>query len=295
MQKTIVIIGGGASGFMAAITAAEADSTSKIILLEKNREVLGKVRISGGGRCNVTNVEKNPKKFSKNYPRGSAFLLNLFKQFDAQNTIDWFGNKGVSLNDEPDGRMFPITNKSETIVECLIGNARKNKVEIWTSSGAKSIQLIENNENERFEIELFSGEKIKAYSVLYAAGGAPSISGYNILKPFHFQINNPVPSLFTFNIPDSDIEASVRHSIYTLHKIRFPLAGDFFVHFQNVHAQIRAFEDTILNQVVGNLFCHVIVPTVVPAKLSVVPVPVHSGAVAAAEAVPTKADVPIVN
>lgn len=205
MQKTIVIIGGGASGFMAAITAAEADSTSKIILLEKNREVLGKVRISGGGRCNVTNVEKNPKKFSKNYPRGSAFLLNLFKQFDAQNTIDWFVNKGVSLNDEPDGRMFPITNKSETIVECLVGNARKNKVEIWTSSGAKSIQLIENNENERFEIELFSGEKIKAYSVLYAAGGAPSISGYNILKPFHFQINNPVPSLFTFNIPDSDI------------------------------------------------------------------------------------------
>jgi predicted Rossmann fold flavoprotein len=200
-----VIIGGGASGFMAAIKAAESDTTSKIILLEKNREVLGKVRISGGGRCNVTNVEKNPKKFSKNYPRGGAFLLNLFKQFNANDTIEWFENKGVSLKVEPDGRMFPTSNKSETIVECLVGSARKNKVEIWTSSGAKSIQLIENKTNERFEIELFSGEKIKAYSILYAAGGSPNISGYNILQPFDIQINKPLPSLFTFNVPDSDI------------------------------------------------------------------------------------------
>jgi predicted Rossmann fold flavoprotein len=207
MLKNIVIIGGGASGFMAAITAAQQNSNHKIIILEKSREVLGKVKISGGGRCNVTNTEINPKKFSKNYPRGGPFLLHLFKQFDQQKTIEWFNNHGVTLKSEPDGRMFPTTNQSETIVDCLIGTARKNGVEIWTSSGVKNIVQVENDPDSRFEIELYSEEKIKAYAVLYATGGSPSINGYAILQSMGIQINTPMPSLFTFNVIDSEIIA----------------------------------------------------------------------------------------
>lgn len=205
MPKNIVIIGGGASGFMAAISVSEQNPNSKVFILEKNREVLGKVKISGGGRCNVTNIEKNAKKFSKNYPRGSSFLLNLFKQFDQEKTVQWFENKGVTLISEADGRMFPNTNKSETIVDCLIGTARKNKVEIWTSSGVKSIVKIDNEPEARFEIELFSDEKLQAYSILYATGGSPNITGYSILQLLDIKINKPVPSLFTFNITNNSI------------------------------------------------------------------------------------------
>ncbi len=205
MPKNIVIIGGGASGFIAAITVAQQNPTLKVYILEKNRDVLAKVKISGGGRCNVTNIEKNPKKFSKNYPRGSSFLLNLFKQFDQEKTVEWFQNQEVSLVAEADGRMFPSTNKSETIVDCLIGTARKNKVEIWNSSGVKAINKIENTAEIRFELELFSGEKLNAYSVLYATGGSPNITGYSILQSLDIQINKPVPSLFTFNLAANSI------------------------------------------------------------------------------------------
>jgi predicted Rossmann fold flavoprotein len=205
MQKKIVIIGGGASGFMGAITAAETFPEAKIILLEKNREVLGKVRISGGGRCNVTNSEKIPKKFSKNYPRGAAFLLKLFDVFDQNDTVNWFETRQVPLKIEKDSRMFPTTDKSETIIECLTYTARKLKIDVITSAGVKNIFQLTDNELDRFELELFSGEKLKAYSIQYAAGGSPTLQGYHILQAFGIQINTPVPSLFTFNVEGSGI------------------------------------------------------------------------------------------
>ncbi len=206
MQKRIVIIGGGASGFMGAITAAEHFPEAEIILFEKNREVLGKVRISGGGRCNVTNVEKTPKKFAKNYPRGAGFILNLFNQFDAAATINWFESRGVPLKAENDGRMFPTTDKSESIINCLLYKARTLGINIKTSAGVKAIEVIDNEQvNDRFRLELFDGEVINAYSLLYATGGSPTINGYNILQSLDFQINKPVPSLFTFNLKLDDI------------------------------------------------------------------------------------------
>jgi predicted Rossmann fold flavoprotein len=205
MLKNIVIIGGGASGFMGAITAAETFPEAKITLLEKNREVLGKVKISGGGRCNVTNSEKIPKKFSKNYPRGASFLLKLFDVFDANSTVNWFESREVPLKTEKDGRMFPETDKSETIIDCLIFTARKLKIDVRTSAGVKNIVQLTNNELNRFELELFSGEKILAYSIQYASGGSPTLQGYHILQSLGVEINTPVPSLFTFNVEDSDI------------------------------------------------------------------------------------------
>jgi predicted Rossmann fold flavoprotein len=205
MQKTILVIGGGASGFMGAITATEYFPEAKVILLEKNKEVLGKVRISGGGRCNVTNTERVPKKFSKNYPRGASFLLKLFEFFNAEDTIKWFNARGVALKTEKDGRMFPDTDKSETIIECLIAHSRKNKVDIRTSAGVKNIMQLLDNDIDRFEVELFSGEKLTAYSIQYATGGSPTLQGYSILQSFDHQINSPVPSLFTFNVAESSI------------------------------------------------------------------------------------------
>ncbi|MES2798202.1 MAG: aminoacetone oxidase family FAD-binding enzyme, partial [Bacteroidota bacterium] len=153
----------------------------------------------------VTNSEKIPKKFAKNYPRGGSFLLRLFDVFDAAKTIQWFENKGVNLKTEKDGRMFPDTDNSETIINCLLETSKKLGLLIRTSAGVKTIQQIDLDPYERFEIELFSGEKIKAYSILYATGGSPSIHGYHILQSFDIQINNPVPSLFTFNIAQSSI------------------------------------------------------------------------------------------
>jgi predicted Rossmann fold flavoprotein len=205
MQKKIVIIGGGAAGFMGAITAAEKFSDYEIILLEKSKDVLAKVRISGGGRCNVTNVENHHKKLSKNYPRGGLFLLNLLDIFDTQATRTWFEARGVPLKVEKDGRIFPISDDSETIINCLLYNAKKAGVKVVTSAGVKNIIQISESENERFSLELLSNKAINAYSVLYATGGSPMIHGYNMLQTLGFQINSPVPSLFTLNLQNSNI------------------------------------------------------------------------------------------
>lgn len=205
MKIKIAVIGGGAAGFMASITAAQNFPDAEIFLFEKNTEVLSKVRISGGGRCNVTNVEPNQKKFSKNYPRGGSFILNLFKVFDNQATIDWFKDNSVNLKAEKDGRLFPTTDKSETIVNCLLYKARALGVKIFASTGVKLITKIERDSEFRFQLQFYNGDNFQVNSILYAAGGSPSLNGYLVLQSFDFQINKPVPSLFTFNVTNTDI------------------------------------------------------------------------------------------
>jgi predicted Rossmann fold flavoprotein len=199
-RKQIIVVGAGAAGFFGAITAAENNPTAKVILLEKNRTVLNKVRISGGGRCNVTHDCTDNKKLSKFYPRGGAFLRSLFKQFNVQNTIEWFKNEGVSLKTEPDGRMFPTTDNSETIAQALEQKARKLGVDVRTSFGVKNI-LIENHRIKG--LELLDGEIMEADSVLITTGGSPNITGYQWLMDLGHSIIPPVPSLFTFNVPNS--------------------------------------------------------------------------------------------
>ena len=205
MQKIVIVIGGGASGFLGAITAAQHFPEAKVILLEKSKEVLAKVRISGGGRCNVTNIEPNHKKFSKNYPRGSSLMLNLLKEFDNQSVMDWFQQKNVPLKTEKDGRVFPVSDNSASIVNCLIYTARAYSVEVKTSHGVKFIQKNEATEPFPFTLELLNGEFLHAHAIQYAAGGAPSLTGYTVLQSFDFQVNKPVPSLFTFNVHNSEI------------------------------------------------------------------------------------------
>lgn len=195
----IVIIGGGASGFMAAITAAETFPTTDILILEKNKSVLNKVRVSGGGRCNVTHKPSEVRFFTKNYPRGEKLLKKLFASFDAQSTIEWFKVRGVDLKTESDGRMFPVSDSSQTIIECLIRNARNLNIGIATGKSVKSFRKIDN----QFSVLLDNEETILADKLLIATGGYPKLSGFGWLSEHGHQIIEPQPSLFTFNTPGS--------------------------------------------------------------------------------------------
>lgn len=199
----IVIIGGGASGFMAAITAAEQNPTANILLLEKSKTVLNKVRISGGGRCNVTHACFDNRLVIKNYPRGDKFLKKLLPQFSTKDTVEWFEKRGVQLKTEADGRMFPTTNSSETIIECLLRQAKINRVTVRTSCGVKSFSYPENESNARFFLHLFTDEVIEADRLLIATGGYPQLKGFDWIAQNEHAVNTPVPSLFTFNVPGS--------------------------------------------------------------------------------------------
>jgi predicted Rossmann fold flavoprotein len=200
IKKQIIIIGGGAAGFFGAISAAENNPDANVILLEKNRTVLNKVRISGGGRCNVTHACFDNKQLAKYYPRGGSFLRPLFNKFNAQNTVQWFENQGVELKKEADGRMFPITDNSETIAQCLEQRAKKLGVMVMTSFGVSKINF---EDNAITGLELQSGEILPANSVLVSTGGNPNITGYQWLMDTGHSIIPPVPSLFTFNVPTS--------------------------------------------------------------------------------------------
>ena len=199
-KKQIIIIGGGAAGFFGAISVAENNPNAKVILLEKNRTVLNKVRISGGGRCNVTHACFDNKQLAKFYPRGGTFLRPLFNQFNVQNTVQWFENQGVELKKESDGRMFPITDNSETIAQCLEQKAKQLGVTVMTSFGVSKINF-ENNQITTLELQ--SGEILPADSVLVTTGGNPNITSYQWLMDLGHTIVSPVPSLFTFNVPTS--------------------------------------------------------------------------------------------
>jgi len=199
IQKDVLIIGGGAAGFFAAINIAEQNTKLQIAILERGKEVLTKVKVSGGGRCNVTHAEFIPQELVLNYPRGEKELLGPFHQFMTGDTIEWFEKRGVSLKIEDDGRMFPTTDSSQTIIDCFLNEAKRNKVEILLNHAVKSIQ----KESDVFIVEtnqgVFSSKKI-----LVATGSNPKM--WKLLEDLGHTICKPVPSLFTFNIKDSRIQ-----------------------------------------------------------------------------------------
>lgn len=225
----IVIVGGGAAGFFAACSAAKTNQNASVILLEASRQLLAKVRISGGGRCNVTHALFDTKSFIQNYPRGSKALLGAFSRFQAQDTVKWFAHAGVQLKTEADGRMFPVTDNSETIVDCLIKTALAYNVEIRTGSPVVSVnyrELEENSQDEedksRFEILLKSGEMLRCDKLLLTTGSNPV--GYRIAKKFGHQIEPTVPSLFTFNILDKELRELAGVSVNPV-QIRLSVSG----------------------------------------------------------------------
>ncbi|MEA5510523.1 NAD(P)/FAD-dependent oxidoreductase [Crocosphaera sp. UHCC 0190] len=197
---TIIVIGGGAAGFFGAITCANTYPNTQVILLEAGRQPLAKVRISGGGRCNVTHHCFDPVQLINYYPRGSKALRGAFTRFQPRDTVAWFESQGVKLKTESDGRMFPITDNSETIVNCLINAALNAGVKLRTQTPVKSVKKIDNG----FEIELKTGEILSGDRLLIATGSNPL--GYRWATDLGHTIEPPIPSLFTFNINDPRLQ-----------------------------------------------------------------------------------------
>ncbi|MBC7861697.1 MAG: NAD(P)/FAD-dependent oxidoreductase [Bacteroidia bacterium] len=195
MKKRVVVIGGGAAGFFSAINLAEKCPELEIILLEKTQKLLAKVKVSGGGRCNVTHDCLEFHKLVKNYPRGEKELKNVFSQFAVKETIEWFYSRGVELKIEEDGRMFPVTNSSQTIIDCLMKEVEKRGIKIWLGCDVKKIAKTETG----FELET-SGETIATDFVIITCGGFPKWSSYNFIAATGHKIVEPLPSLFTINL-----------------------------------------------------------------------------------------------
>ena len=196
----IAIIGGGASGFMAAITAKQTNPNARVAIFEKTDKILSKVRISGGGRCNVTNATFSVSQLIKNYPRGGNKLKKPFNLFNTNHTIDWFKKRGVRLKTEADNRMFPESNTSETIINCLVENAESLNIRLLYKSKVTAI----NPTDKGIELDI-NEQKLLFDKVIIASGGTPKKEGLNWLKGLGYSIVNPVPSLFTFNLANKDI------------------------------------------------------------------------------------------
>lgn len=221
-KKIIIVIGGGASGFFAAINAAVNFPEAKIIILEKSNKILSKVKVSGGGRCNVTNHCFETNELIKNYPRGQKELRQVFSQFSVQDTIDWFLKRGVKLKVEQDGRMFPESNSSETIINCFLSEAQKLNIDVNLNE-----EVLEIKSNVNHHPELNSGshdmldqvqhhgsvltikttkQTYKAHAVICSIGGHNQLKNYQFIKQCGHTIDELIPSLFTLNLPQSHIK-----------------------------------------------------------------------------------------
>ncbi|WP_179347916.1 NAD(P)/FAD-dependent oxidoreductase [Winogradskyella pacifica] len=198
-QKDIIIIGGGAAGFFAAINIAEQHPELSVAILERGKEGLQKVKISGGGRCNVTHAEFIPSELVLNYPRGEKELLGPFHSFMTGDTIAWFEERGVELKIEDDGRMFPVSNSSQTIIDCFLNEAEKHNVDVLYNHSVKTVKALENE----FVIETSQGD-FQSKKLLIATGSNPKV--WKLLEDLGHTIINPVPSLFTFDIKDHRIK-----------------------------------------------------------------------------------------
>ena len=200
MFVDLIVVGGGAAGFFAAITCAE-NSGKSVLILEKTSQLLQKVKISGGGRCNVTHHCFEPRELSRNYPRGEKSLIGPFHRFGVADTVEWFASRGVMLKTEADGRMFPYTNTSETIVDTLLGAALAAGVDIHTSEGVASV--VKNEDT--FELATDTGNSYTAARVLIATGGTRLAAGAKLAASLGHELRPPTPSLFTFKINDPRI------------------------------------------------------------------------------------------
>ncbi|MEY2494314.1 MAG: hypothetical protein QOJ45_806 [Verrucomicrobiota bacterium] len=290
-EKKIAIVGGGAAGFFAAIACARANPANEVSIYERGSEFLTKVRISGGGRCNVTHACFEPRPLSESYPRGERSLISPLHRFSAADTVTWFEERGVQLKTEADGRMFPVTDSSRTVIDCLLNEANAAGVRLFSR---KAVEEARATEAGSFELKLSGGEAIRCDRLLLATGGSRSVSGAQIAEALGHTIAPPVPSLFSFHVSTpwlrllpgvsvADVEASVpqtrlrergpmlithngvsgpavlRLSAWgarVLHDFdyRFNLRVNWLpdLHDEEIRAQLRAFRETNPNRLVIN-------------------------------------------
>lgn len=197
----VIVIGGGAAGFFAALSCKKHHPEHSVILLEKSDKLLAKVKVSGGGRCNVTHACFENSQLAKFYPRGGKQLKKLFFQFNTKDTVLWFESRGVKLKTEEDSRMFPVTDNSQTIIDCLMNEANKLGVKIQ-----KGISISEIRKTGEGFFLIAGNKEIHADKIIIASGGSPKMEGFNWLKELGHTIIPPVPSLFTFNMPNESIK-----------------------------------------------------------------------------------------
>jgi predicted Rossmann fold flavoprotein len=199
----IAIIGGGAAGFFAAITAKENQPDARVIIFERSQKLLAKVLMSGGGRCNVTNACDNIEELCKAYPRGGRGLKKAFYIFSNKHAIEWFESRGVPLVIHDDGRVFPASQHSQTIIDCFLQETKRLGVEIKTGEGIKAIRVVGEQLELGFTTEEHNPEVFD--KVIVATGGSPERLGLEWLEKLDHKIENPVPSLFSFNMPTESI------------------------------------------------------------------------------------------
>ncbi len=197
-REQIVIAGGGAAGFFAGISCARASRDCEVSIFERSPQFLSKVRISGGGRCNVTHALFDPGLFTKRYPRGERELISPFHRFSAEETVAWFEKRGIRLKREEDGRIFPVTDSSQTIVDCLLAEAKAAGVRLLTRKGIETAQV---RTPGGFDLTINTGESIACDRLLLATGGCRSTGGAELARSLGHTIEPPVPSLFSLHVP----------------------------------------------------------------------------------------------
>ena len=233
-KKKLIVIGGGAAGFFCAVNAAEKNSELDVVLIEKSNKLLSKVRVSGGGRCNVTHACFSIAEMIQKYPRGEKFLKQAFHHFFTTDTIGWFEKRMVKLKTEPDGRMFPETNSSETIIDCLLQQANRHYVEILMNREIVKIERNSADENTiAFQLFCKDGTLLEADFICIACGGFHKPEQYNWLTKAGHSFESPVPSLFTFNVPKNPISQlmgiSVENAQVKINGTKFSQRGPLLI------------------------------------------------------------------
>jgi len=233
-KKKLIVIGAGAAGFFCAVNAASQNPGLEVILIEKSNKLLSKVRVSGGGRCNVTHACFSIAEMIKKYPRGEKFLKQAFHHFFTGDTIEWFEKRNVKLKTESDGRMFPESNTSETIINCLLQEANKYNVQILMNREIIKIKKISSEENKNyFQLVCKDDSILESDFVCIACGGFHKPEQYNWLTEIGHSYESPVPSLFTFNVPKNPISElmgiSVENARIKINGTKFSQSGPILI------------------------------------------------------------------
>ena len=226
MPEKIAIVGGGAAGFFAAIACAEANPANEVSIYERGPEFLTKVRISGGGRCNVTHACFEARALSERYPRGKRALIPPLHRFSTSDTIAWFEERGVRLKTEGDGRIFPVTDSSQTVIDCLVNTAKAEGVRLFARRGVNAV----DRQAWGFDLKFSSGATAHCDRLLLATGGTRSNSGAQIARSLGHHLLPAVPSLFSFHASEkwlrvlpgvsvTDVEASVPKTSRAMQKL----------------------------------------------------------------------------